>query len=486
MWPSEGWSGLDIYTKSNIPGWNRSLVAAGLKWGRLLRFKLGPNGTTTLPSGLSQNNTSDTITYLQSSNRYRDLAFDPNGHDIYIIMDNGASSVATDGNPPAAPACQGCLIKYTFLGYADAGGKSSIPTSITVAPGKNNVCDSVNSVNISVDNSNANLWVPLTDTLSNIVGEINAMGQDLGRVTAKVYHNGNAVRSKSGKKYLDRNITITPENQPGGDVKIRLYLTQAEYAALAASSGSAVDSPDDVKIFKNSDPCGSAMNLNPVPVTMDFNTELFGTNAYVLQGTINSFSTFYFGSDALTTLPLDLLTFKGSLQNNTTLLQWETINENNTSHFEVERSVDSRTFDRIGTVNAAGNTSQSTRYSLVDNQINSLPSTIIYYRLKMIDKDGGFTYSSVVTIQLGDITNRVILSPNPTTGDTRLMITSAQDGKAEWRLSDNNGRVVMKQSIIIRKGNNNVLLNVQNLKHGLYYLQISGAGISQHLKLQKL
>jgi hypothetical protein len=206
--------------------------------------------------------------------------------------------------------------------------RSYIPTSISVAQGKNNTCDSVNTVTINTANDNNNLWVPLTDTSSNVVAEIYAMGQNLGNVTAKVYHNSNAIRSKSGKQYLDRNITITPQTQPGANVKVRLYITKAEYDALQASAGSGISNPTDIKIFKNNDPCGSNMAANPNIVPMDFTTEAFGPNAYVLQGTISSFSTFYFGSNSLITLPVNLLTFSGSLQaDNTTLLKWETANE---------------------------------------------------------------------------------------------------------------------------------------------------------------
>jgi hypothetical protein len=104
----------------------------------------------------------------------------------------------------------------------------------------------------------------------------------------------------------------------------------------------------------------------------------------------------------------------------------------------------------------------------------------------MADNDGRYTYSSVVSVNLGDITNRVILSPNPTTGDTRLMVASSKEGTAVWKLTDNNGRVVLRQHVNIHKGNNTILLNVSGLKNGLYYLHISGAGINQDLKLQKL
>ncbi len=489
IWPSEGWSGLDLYSGSLIPDWKRSLVAAGLKWGRLIRLKLGPTGITTLPSGLAYGNTSDTVTYFQSTNRYRDLAFAPNGKDIYVIMDNNSATSGPGIGNPMTPGCPGCLIKYTFLGYnvnTGSANRSYIPTSITVAAGKDNTCDSVNTVTIDAANDNNNLWVPLTDTSSNIVAEIDAMGQDLGNVTAKVYHNANAVRSKSGKKYLDRNITITPQFQPGANVKIRLYITKAEYDALQAAPSSGIVNPTDVKIFKNNDPCGSNLIAAPNAVTMDFNTEAFGANAYVLQGTISSFSTFYFGPSSMITLPVNLLTFTGSLQtNNTTLLKWETSNEVNTSEFIVERSLDGRNFQKIGTVPAIGD-GVNNKYSFVDYDASHQSSLVIYYHLKMMDRDGSYTFSDIVTITLPVVTSKVALFPNPAAHEVNVTITTAVDGKVKWQLIDNAGRVLVHNSIAAKKGNNNVVINLNRLSSGTYFLIVSGADIDQKVKLEKL
>lgn len=50
-WPSEAWSGMDIYKNTLIPGWKNSLVICGLKWGRVLRMKLGPTGNTIIQTG---------------------------------------------------------------------------------------------------------------------------------------------------------------------------------------------------------------------------------------------------------------------------------------------------------------------------------------------------------------------------------------------------------------------------------------------------
>ncbi len=96
-----------------IPGWKRSLVAASLKWGRLLRLKIDATGTATAPT----NTVSDTISYFNSQNRFRDLAFSPNGKDIFVIMDNNSTTSGPGTANPVVPTCAGCVQKYTFLGY---------------------------------------------------------------------------------------------------------------------------------------------------------------------------------------------------------------------------------------------------------------------------------------------------------------------------------------------------------------------------------
>lgn len=485
-WPSEAWSGLDLYTNSKIPGWKKSLIASSLKWGRLLRLKLVPTGDTTWPSRQAVNNASDTISYFGSQNRFRDIAFDPNGRDIYIIMDKSTTTSGPSAQWPVVPACQGCVQKYTFLGYyvnAGDNDKSYIPTSIAIAPGKNNVCDSVNSV--TIDDDNKNLWVPLTDTASNIVAEIYAMGENLGRITAKVYHNSTGVRSRNGRKYLDRNITITPEFQPTGDVKIRLYITKDEYEDLRDAAGSGIDDPGDVKIVKNNDACGSSMSANPNAVTMDFDAEAFGTDAYVLQGTIDGFSTFYFGSNNITTLPLDLITFSGLLQSdNTVLLKWKTENEINTSHFEVQRSVDGRHFTNIGNVTARNLASDN--YFHNDVEAANQQSTILYYRLKIMDNDGSYKYSNIITISLNTVTSIVKVSPNPTRGIVTVSCMSSINDKAKWQLIDNSGRVVLQNTTQLKTGNNNWTIDISGVTAGTYYLTIKGAGLDQKIKVQKL
>ncbi len=477
QWPSEGWSGLDIYTKPNIPGWKGSLVAAGLKWGRLIRLKLGPGGTTTLPSGRSIGNTTDTITYLQSKNRYRDIAFGPNGRDIYIIMDRNAASAATDGNPPVTPACPDCLIKYTFLGYADKGGKSTIPTSIDVTTGTPKVVTA--GTPITIDGTNNYLWVPITGPDGNILAEIKANGNNLGVVTSAFYtHTGTVREDGANSLYLDRNLTITPQVQPTSPVDVRLYITQTEFAALSSAKNSkgvvsGVSAIGNLAIFKNDDACGSRIQ-GPASKITPLYADAHG-NGYVLQAKINSFSSFYFGSAGYVALPLKLLSFTGVLQNNATLLQWETANETNTSHFVVERSTDGSSFNSIGTVAAAGNSTGAQKYNYIDHAAAHQSVSTLYYRLKQVDLNGDFTYSKIVIIELKPSAHTVLLYPNPIHDVLKIRVTLSKAEQVQIHVTDMNGRTVHKESRFVGRGTHELEVSSRSWPAQSYLVRITGA-----------
>ena len=481
-WPTEAWSGLDLYTHTLIPGWKNSLVASSLKWGRLLRIRLDGTGTATVPN----NSVGDTISYFNSQNRFRDIAFSPNGKDIFVIMDNSSTTSGPGSANPVVPNCAGCVQKYSFLGYSDVSGKSSIPTSIDVTDGTVNTCNT--GTTITIDNTNNNLWVPITGPDGNIMAEIHPNGNNLGTVTSSFYKNSGPIRIANTIHYLDRNMTITPQTQPSSTVKIRLYLSKAELDALIADGASSVTAIGNLKILKNDDACGNTMTNSTIEIAPTY-AEAHGANGYMLQGDITSFSSFYFAANNFT-LPLDLLSFTGHLQNdNTVLLNWKTENEINTSHFAVERSIDGNRFIAIGNVTANGrsNTSGSFNYSLTDNDAINQPSQKLYYRLKMVDIDGTFKYSNIVTLSLPLITGKLGISPNPVISEMKVTLTSTADGKIQWKLVDNVGRIIMKGTEQVKTGNgNNFTINMNRLPAGTYSLNVMGAGIDQKVKLQKL
>jgi glucose/arabinose dehydrogenase len=484
-WPSEGWSGLGLYNYSVIPGWKNSLVMSGLKWGRLIRTKLYNTGDSVLAEGGR-----DTTCYFDSNNRFRDIAFSPSGKDIFVIMDKSAATSGPSANNPSIPACAGCLQRYSFIGYNTVSGTSGLPNHIEIAPGKSDACENVNTVNINANNNN--VWVPITDTLGNIVAEIKANANNLGNVTSSIFVKSGSVREFGYYKtlYANRSITISPQNAPGSAVYVRLYLTNNEYIALkdginSVSQPSGITSITNVGVFKNNEtPCSSTMSVIPSSVTLRGTYTRTGTTGYAIEVSVTGFSTFYFARLA-SALPLHLLSFKGTLSDEAAKLQWLTENENATKSYTVERSANGKDFDSVGII-ASKNAATKFTYYFADADVRKLSAPIVYYRLRMTDINGQYSYSDVVKLNVNLIAGTITVRPNPVISETTVDIYSTNAEKARWILTDINGKTVMQRSLNLKKGENSLNINLSSLPAGMYYLKVSGNTINQSTKLQKL
>jgi trimeric autotransporter adhesin len=490
-WHSIAPSGLGLYTSGFIPGWKNSLLLASLKKGKFFRLKLNDAGTGILPTPLgSTAPTNDTVGVFYSQNRFRDIAFSPDGKTIFAAIDKDGTTSGPSAGSPVNSKCPGCIKKYEFLGFADVSGASSISTGIPIDSSTVGTCISATTIVINTNNNNH--WVPITGPNGNIIAEIKANGNNLDTVTTSFYINPGTVREDGRRQlYLDRNITIKPKTPPLSAVSIRLYITNREFNNLKAAINSAaapsgVTTISNLGIFKNSlNTCNTTITggtASAVPTSVKTTHGLFG---YVLTADITSFSSFFFANSGFTTLPTTLLTFTGNLLNKSASLKWTTGSEINTATYVIERSTDGSNFGAIGSVAANGSTT-AISYSYMDNDAGDQPTHLLFYRLRMVDMDGSYKYSNSITISLAGIAGRVVLSPNPTTGDTKVSITTAADGMAEWKLTDNAGRIVLQSTVQLRKGNNSITIKAGKLSTGLYYLTVSGAGIDQRVKLQKL
>ena len=94
-------------------------------------------------------------------------------------------------------------------------------------------------------------------------------------------------------------------------------------------------------------------------------------------------------------VPVELVSFTASADENKILLRWETATEKNNSGFDVERSTDGKNFAKIGNVQAKGTTTEQQSYSYVDQ---SSSGGKFYYRLKQVDLDGKFHYSNSIEV----------------------------------------------------------------------------------------
>ncbi len=171
-------------------------------------------------------------------------------------------------------------------------------------------------------------------------------------------------------------------------------------------------------------------------------------------------------------LPIELANFTASLQNNSVAeLQWETYSEQNSSYFEIEKSVDNAgEFIPIGTVKAAGTSTELNSYIFEDENWNSDS----YYRLKIVDNDGTLSYSEIVVVTGHSTTSaNVQLYPNP--AHNTLIITNSFPGFSynTIKIVDAYGRTVKLITNIDASITNGYPIDVSDLITGIYFITLN-------------
>jgi hypothetical protein len=160
-------------------------------------------------------------------------------------------------------------------------------------------------------------------------------------------------------------------------------------------------------------------------------------------------------------LPVTWLSFTAKREKSSAQLEWRTTQEINCRLYEVERSTDGVNYQRMGALTCRNpNGNQTYRYT------DAAPgSGIFYYRIRQVDNDGRFEYSSVQKVNFNNA-NAITLYPNPTMN--LLQITGLQTN-SEINLHDAGGRRVLQT----RSGQPIVQLQVGHLPAGIYQLSIT-------------
>ena len=177
------------------------------------------------------------------------------------------------------------------------------------------------------------------------------------------------------------------------------------------------------------------------------------------------------------TTPITFVSFTGKAVNKTSLLQWQTANEINTSYFIVQRSSDGIHFTDIGKVKAAGNSVSFSDYSFTDN---TPVNRINYYRLKETDADGSYNYSIIITV---DFMNGLLLVyPNPAHNSITVYLPGGPTASM-LLLYDVYGKLVMQKNV----ESNTVIqeMDISKLAAGTYYIVDKQESARQVLKVVK-
>jgi hypothetical protein len=163
-------------------------------------------------------------------------------------------------------------------------------------------------------------------------------------------------------------------------------------------------------------------------------------------------------------LPVKLMYFTALADGNKVRLNWDVANEETTLYYEVEKSLTGTGFTHLLSVPSLQRPrSQYTDYDYA-------PATgWNFYRLKMVDKSGGFTYSPVRAVKFDKGLEEVQIFPNPATTILNIQLPSSYAGKVTLQVYAADGKYISSMKPIV----NTVQLNVLTLPAGTYILKMT-------------
>lgn len=193
------------------------------------------------------------------------------------------------------------------------------------------------------------------------------------------------------------------------------------------------------------------------------------------------------GTDLFNVLPVELMLFKANALAKDVLLTWATASELNSNSFFIERSTDNKNWNKIGIVKANGNTNAISNYQL--NDANAfVHANTLFYRLRMVDNDGSYAYSTIVCVSNKPkaTTNELIVYPNPFTSNVAvLFVADNAETKATITVTNITGQTVHTEMVNTMSGSNNATINLEGLQNGIYLISVELNGSKTHMKLVK-
>jgi Secretion system C-terminal sorting domain/FG-GAP-like repeat/IPT/TIG domain len=293
-------------------------------------------------------------------------------------------------------------------------------------------------------------------------------------------------------------VSVFKNNSTPGNISLATrvdYITPADPWSISCNDFNGDGKPDlavsnyfsnSVTLYKNTGTAGGEISL-----TEQVTYTGFLTPRDVISGDINgdtkpeivvrnysgnSYSILTNGF-ALQPIPLTLLSFRGIRVQNGYQLNWTTANERNVSHFVIEHGIDGIRFSAVGQVAAANRGNNEQQYSFV---YLAASAGTHFYRLKMTDADGRFTFSPIISTN--DIKREnTIISPNPVKDIVNIQLSSSQ--KTEIKITDAAGRMVISTE---RMGVTNTTINVSSLRPGNYWISlIAGKSVTHTMMIKQ-
>lgn len=237
---------------------------------------------------------------------------------------------------------------------------------------------------------------------------------------------GHSPQTGAGNTGIGRYYDISPTNNSGLDASIVFNYFETEIGSQDEAS---------LLLWRSTDSGANWTNEGGTPNASSNNISLTGIDAFSV----------WTSSDAANLLPVDLLSFEAKTTDNSNIkLNWTTATEINSSHFELQKSKDGISFEKVTTVAAQGNSNTEMSYDFIDRTAYTGTS---YYRLKILDRDASFEYSGIRTVFI-DSEDKVVLYPNPYQNGSTLYLQGLPPTETVIvSIYDNTGKIVFEQQI---------------------------------------
>jgi hypothetical protein len=209
------------------------------------------------------------------------------------------------------------------------------------------------------------------------------------------------------------------------------------------------------------------LNFPWVPA-MDFDYAVSNGVRYLRVGTHGRSA---FETDLDFIVPVELISFTANVNNGDVELNWMTATELNNSGFEIERSIDDEDFEVIAFVQGFGTTTEPKEYSYTDEKV----SGFLKYRLKQIDFDGTFEYSTTIEVHSYSILNFELHQnyPNPFNPITNISFIIPTESYVKLNVFNSIGEKIETLVDEIKfDGRQEAIWNAENYSSGVYYYTI--------------
>lgn len=417
----------------------------------------------------------------------------------------------------------------TYTATDDNNNSETCSFTVTVNANNLNILATPNAtVLANAECTDANGWTHYYDTLTNTivlsvykngVGNLGMVGDPtfeaktattagFGSNTAIAITNPPALYVQNPAWFvMNRFWNLTPSNQLSGTpVRVRFYFLQQDKNDIDGSLLGAF-TLNQIRFYKIN---GSAYNPNPafghagIPAAPSRDSD--GYVEYLnnpatssptnLEWVLGNYGAGYYaeyeidrfsggggggGPDGSGAFPVELLEFTGYKQNNYHVLEWTTASERNTAFMEVQRMLPGGLFERIGQVPAAGYAETPSHYLHIDETPGKGLNT---YRLRMVDKDGSFTYSQNMVELLHDSEADFAVFPNPFSDELEIIVSAVKKNTTYFVLYDEQGKEVVREvwdnSLSPKK-----IIPVKALSQGVYFYEIRNGSDVEAGKLVK-